>query len=173
MATTIGIPPKKEWHSKKIDSIETENSVDSPNFQQESISVKIQDLVINGFVSKSRIANFLNIPYARIPARFRQATLINPRKEKGTIEATKFGPCCPQPVDQIHFTTSHLYPKMIDVQHASEFSCLSLNIYAPPEVLFSGAKLPVIAWIHGGGFTYGDAADEYGKHDSGSYMPHF
>jgi carboxylesterase type B len=130
----------------------------------ENATVQICDLRINGFVNpNTNVVTFLNIPYARIPARFSEARLIDPRQEDGVIDATKFGPCCPQPHDVIHDMTGHLYPKVIDSSLSAEFTCLSVNIYAPSDALSSTKKLPVFAWIHGGAFTYGDASDEYSK----------
>ncbi len=62
------------------------------------MSIHINNLEVRGFISSNcQIANFLNIPFARIPARFRQAKLVDPRKEKGVIDATKYGPRRPQP----------------------------------------------------------------------------
>lgn len=131
--------------------------------EKKAITIGISDLKIEGFISPSTaVANFLNIPYARIPARFRQAVLVDPRKEKGVHDATRYGPCCPQPVDWVHFRTSHLYETMIEPEHSAEFACLSLNIYAPAASVSSGQRLPVLAWVHGGGFTYGDGGSEYG-----------
>jgi carboxylesterase type B len=34
--------------------------------------------------------------------------------------------------------------------------CLYLNVYAPPNA----AKLPVLVWIHGGGYGLGDATQD-------------
>ncbi|KAJ9643793.1 hypothetical protein H2204_001938 [Knufia peltigerae] len=134
-----------------------------PSIQTKQVTAcRINQLQINGFINQNTgVANFLNVPYARIPARFCEATLIDPRKEIGVIEAVRYGPCCPQPFDVIHDMTGHLYPKKIDITNSSEFACLSVNIYAPPSAVGSRNRLPVTAWIHGGAFTYGDASDEY------------
>ena len=130
----------------------------------EQTMVSINNLRINGFVnSVTGNTNFLGVSYARIPARFYEAKLINPHDEVGTIEAVKYGPCCPQPPDVIHDSTAYLYPKVMNAANSAEFSCLSVNIYTPPSIFASHKKLPVMAWIHGGAFTYGDASDEYGQ----------
>jgi carboxylesterase type B len=133
----------------------------------ETLSIRINNLAIRGFISPSSgVANFLNIPFARIPARFRQATLIDPRKEEGVIDASSYGPRCPQPVDVLHELTSHLYERMATRGPQSEFSCLNLNIYAPPVAISAGQRLPVLVWIHGGAFTYGDGGCEFGRCDT-------
>lgn len=155
-------------HSPQKEAIEVITAKGSLEKQHASTtprqaSIKVNTLQINGFINPTtNVANFLNIPYARIPGRFREARLINPRKEVGIIDATKYGPCCPQPFDVIHDLTSHLYPKVIDASKSAEFTCLSINVYAPPSALTSKERLPVLVWIHGGAFTYGDASDEYG-----------
>lgn len=152
-----------------------------------SIDIQINSLKIRGFIykpelkpseiangnaistahitnkSSTAVANFLNIPYARIPARFRQSVLINPRQECGTIDATKYGPRCPQPVDVLHDATKHLYPRMGTFNRQSEFECLNLNIYTPLYAINTKQNLPVLVWIHGGAFTYGDGGCESGQ----------
>lgn len=129
----------------------------------EPIRININQLQIDGFVkSETAVANFLNIPFGRIPGRFREAKIIDPREEDGVIDATKFGPICPQSVDIAHQTTAHLFPEILsDVSNSAEYSCLNLNIYAPPDAASSGEKLAVIVWIHGGAFRYGANTKEY------------
>ena len=127
----------------------------------ETLSIRIRNLEIRGFIKQSTgVANFLNIPFARIPARFRQAILIDPREESGIIDALNYGPRCPQPDAPI--LNEYLYPEVFTKRPESEFSCLNLNIYAPAKALTSNSKLPVIAWIHGGAYTYGDNSVQYG-----------
>ena len=56
-------------------------------------------------------------------------------------DATAFGPACPQPGP---------------LETASDEDCLSLNVWTPARK--AGAKLPVMVWIHGGGFNFGAAS---------------
>ncbi|KAF9885685.1 hypothetical protein FE257_012667 [Aspergillus nanangensis] len=122
-------------------------------------SVQINQLEVQGFNSSRGVSKFLGIPFATIPARFRQAVSVDPRKESGIFDATSYGPHCPQPVDGGRQLLSHLYAGREDPAPtaASEFSCLTLNIYTPLEVIISSSvKLPVLLWIHGGGWTVGD-----------------
>jgi carboxylesterase type B len=93
------------------------------------------------------------------PKRFRQAVPIDPIEEVGIIDATSYGPRCPQGVDALHDVTSHLYLAMSTSGRQSEFECLNLNIYAPacspiPEKR-NGKGLPVLLWINGGALAYG------------------
>lgn len=127
-------------------------------------SVRIGGLTVNGFINESTgVANFLNIQFARVHSRFSQATLINPKDEVGTIEATSYGPRCPQPYDKFHERTTYLYEEMSTDCPQSEFECLNLNIYTPPRQLEITQKIPVVVWIHGGAYTYGDNGCEYGR----------
>lgn len=138
-------------------------SIDAGMSAAKSPSVRFGDLTVNGFINESTgVANFLNIQFARIPARFAQAELINPQNEVGTVDATSYGPRCPQPYDKFHERTAYLYEEMSTDCPQSEFQCLNLNIYTPPRQSDSTRKIPVVVWIHGGAYTYGDNGCEYG-----------
>ncbi|MGH8995376.1 MAG: carboxylesterase/lipase family protein [Acidimicrobiales bacterium] len=90
---------------------------------------------------------FLGIPYAKAPfgpLRFREPAVTE--KWEGVRPATAPAPTAPQP--DTGFT---LIPEpIIDGGDAPE--CLSLNVFTPDLGL---AGLPVLVWIHGGGFTNG------------------
>jgi carboxylesterase type B len=134
------------------------------------VSVQIENLDIRGFIDQSTsVANYLGIPYASVPARFRQAVPVDPRQESGILEATSYGPSCPQPGDQPRGLRHHLFagtglsiPDGSPPSHVSDFSCLTLNIYTPAGTP-SDARLPVVVWIHGGGWNLGDGNAEYGE----------
>ena len=83
---------------------------------------------------------FLGIPYANPPQRWEHSTLYSPTG--GTLNATAYGPECPQ------------------YGSGAEF-CLYLNIQTPyiPKAGSTANLRPVFFWIHGGGFTSGSAAD--------------
>jgi hypothetical protein len=163
----------------------------------EPTTVTINNLQINGFIPNSTkttttdgkdsqtspsVSNFLNIPYARIPARWHQAIPIDPRHETGTINATHYGPRCPQPVDVLHHVAvKYLYPRLATFDRQSEFECLNLNIYAPANVVAEATASsegrrewkkgsPVLVWIHGGALLYGDGGRESGIYSFRSFI---
>lgn len=88
---------------------------------------------------------YLGIPYAAPPTggnRWRPPQ--PPAPWPGVRAATRFGPSCPQPAAVLGGRQGQL-----------DEDCLSLNVYAPAP---SAGKLPVLVWLHGGGFTTGSAA---------------
>jgi para-nitrobenzyl esterase len=62
----------------------------------------------------------------------------------GTLDGTKFGASCPQKGSALSADS-----KVED--------CLFLNVYVPDDI--GAAKLPVMVWIHGGGFSQGAGSD--------------
>lgn len=104
--------------------------------------------------SDGAIAKFLGIPYAAPPVGNKRW---QPPEEAAPWTAIRpsqaFGPACMQP------------HQMEGAQYNED--CLSLNIWTPS--LEKKAHLPVMVWIHGGGFTYGSGSQaEYdGKHLAG------
>jgi len=84
------------------------------------------------------IAAFRGIRYGR-GERFR-APVATPATA-GTVRATELGPACPQ--------RGKRRPQAED--------CLFLNVWTPAPA--RTARLPVLLWIHGGGYAYGSAND--------------
>jgi len=131
--------------------------------------VHIRNLSITGFISPSAVYNFLNIPYASIPGRFRQALYLNPRSNGGSIDGARYGHPCYQPCDEPRDMRAHLYAGLESAtwtQGPAEFSCLSLNVYTPVaahQLKTSESKLPVLVWIHGGSWVLGDGNSDYGN----------
>jgi carboxylesterase type B len=113
----------------------------------------------------TRTNNYLGIPYAHAP-RFDHARLFNDTLE-GVQQATEYGDVCPQHLlvpsivapdvgdlgEAISFVEA--LPLAQDVYQQSE-DCLSINVQRPQDE--SLTDLPVLLWIHGGGFEVGASA---------------
>ncbi|KIX95443.1 uncharacterized protein Z520_08960 [Fonsecaea multimorphosa CBS 102226] len=137
----------------------------SQSQQSQDVSVQIGNLQVQGLMNKTnKVANYLGIQYATIPARFRQSKLVDHSELSGVLDATRYGPRCPQ-VTVTRPETAHLYEgvRRSSEYPLDEFGCLRLNIYVP-----KGAQgpLPVLVWIHGGGFIFGDGNSEF----DGNYL---
>ncbi|ADD45252.1 carboxylesterase/lipase family protein [Stackebrandtia nassauensis] len=90
------------------------------------------------------VRTYQGIPYAAPPTgdlRWQPPKKAEPWTQP--LDATKSGKPCVQPTDQ---------PIAIP---GGEEDCLTLNVTSPTK---GDNKKPVIVWIHGGSFTYGDGA---------------
>ncbi|KAM5342219.1 hypothetical protein ACJ41O_015250 [Fusarium nematophilum] len=108
------------------------------------------------------VVQFRSIPYARVPARFRQATLMSelPPKQRTFTEYTY---ACPQDEQSMEPFGGPLPGE--ERRRYDEFSCLNLTITAPAALLEPGCakKVPVMVYVHGGGLAVG--AHYGGPHD--------
>ncbi len=89
---------------------------------------------------------YRGIPYAAPPVgalRWRPPQA--PAPWSGTLNATRFADHCPQ-------TASYS-----GIASTTE-DCLYLNVFVPADTS-PGAKLPVMVWFHGGGFSVGESDD--------------
>ncbi|KAF2830465.1 alpha/beta-hydrolase [Ophiobolus disseminans] len=69
-----------------------------------------------------------------------------PEKTRTIYNATAFGPNCPQ-----------AYPAVPNAPFVpGNEDCLFLNVYAPSDA----EDLPVLVWIHGGGYGFGDGTQD-------------
>ena len=115
--------------------------------------------ILNGFYS-GNITTFLGIPYAQPPVgdlRWRTALPVN---ASGTeVDATQFGPVCGQLLVP---GWGSAYYDIIPLPATQSEDCLSLNIWAPRD----GQNLPVIIFVHGGGYQSGGSPSPiyYGDH---------
>ncbi|XP_041651212.1 uncharacterized protein ces2b isoform X2 [Cheilinus undulatus] len=101
---------------------------------------------------------YLGIPFAKPPVgpALRLAAPQPVEAWGGVRDATKQPPLCIQPRAMIMDLIDKMEGMKADLPDASE-DCLYLNIYTPANRA-NDAKLPVMVWIHGGGFTIGSAS---------------
>ena len=87
---------------------------------------------------------FLGVPYAAPPVKdLRFAPPAAPNSWRGVRDATSQAPACLQ-----------FQPGGVRETQATSEDCLYLDLYRPGGTRRS-AKLPVIVWVHGGGYTQG------------------
>ena len=87
---------------------------------------------------------FLGIPYARAPFGIRRFGLPVPEPAwNGVRDAIDYGPTAPQPDRPFTIIPEPVLPGD---------ECLNLNVFTPD---LGSVRLPVLVWIHGGGFTAG------------------
>ncbi|KAH7140075.1 Alpha/Beta hydrolase protein [Dactylonectria estremocensis] len=108
------------------------------------------------------VVQFRSIPYACAPARFRQAMLIDELSSKQKI-CTEYTYACPQEEQSMDVFGGPLPGE--DQRRYDEFSCLNLTVTVPAALLELGCtkKVPVMVYVHGGGFVAG--AHYGGPHD--------
>ncbi|XP_040894048.1 cocaine esterase-like [Toxotes jaculatrix] len=101
---------------------------------------------------------YLGVPYAKPPIgpALRLAAPQPVEGWKGVRDATKQPPMCIQHKDIAIDMLDKLGGIVGEIPDISE-DCLYLNIYTPANRA-PNAKLPVMVWIHGGGFTLGSAS---------------
>ncbi|KAL2195384.1 Alpha/Beta hydrolase protein [Corynascus similis CBS 632.67] len=78
--------------------------------------------------------------------RWKPPQTLPPRPDAPIENATAFGPICPQSLPSV--------PGAVFIPGNED--CLFLNVYGPPNA----ANLPVLVWIHGGGYGYGDGTQD-------------
>jgi len=99
---------------------------------------------------------FRGLPYAAPPTgdrRWRPPAV--PASWTLVRDATQFGPQCPQP--QNFAPAGRGGQGRVAAPPASSEDCLTLNVWTPAKS--SAERLPVMVWIHGGGFTIGTGAN--------------
>lgn len=103
---------------------------------------------------------FFGVPYAAPPFGPRRfAAPVPPEPWDGVRAATQFAPTAPQP--EQGFT---IIPEpTIDGGDAPD--CLAVNVFTPDP---GAAGLPVLVWIHGGGFTNGTSSSPW--YDGRSFL---
>ena len=129
----------------------------------DSLVVKTSDGKVHGkLLSNGVVRAFQGIPYAAPPVGDLRWKAPQPAKAwKGDLDATKYGHHCAQ---------NHVFDDMVFQESATpddkgSEDCLTLNVYTPEK---SKGKLPVMFWIHGGGYSGGGSSEP--RHN-GDFMP--
>ena len=100
-------------------------------------------------VASEGVNVFKGIPYAR-SARFQPPQPVP--SWSGTRDALALGPSTPQPKR----TAEVSWWAWVGSRQPQSEDCLVLNVFAPASA--AGRKLPVMFWLHGGGFATGSAS---------------
>ena len=116
---------------------------------------KVQGKTIND----GKVRAFLGLPYAAPPVGDLRWKAPEPAaKWKGTRDATKFGAHCAQ---------GRVFDDMVFQDSGPSEDCLFLNVYVPATAT-DKSKLPVMFWIHGGGYAGGASSEP--RHN-GDFLP--
>ena len=115
-------------------------------------------LLIGRLAQDESVVSFRGIPYALPPVgSHRWRPPVSYPKWQGERLAREFGPACMQPGPKSSSNTS-LYSYRPAEQSSED--CLYVNVWTPVEALNKGKKalLPVMIWVHGGGFKVGSSS---------------
>ena len=129
-------------------------------FASNTLEVKTDKGKVTGtLTTDSQVRIFKGIPYAAPPVgNLRWAPPQPAAKWHDTLAAAAFGHHC--------FLTNP-FPDMSFPDAGASEDCLNLNIWTPAKA--EPGTLPVMVWIHGGGYTAGSASEP--RHD-GQFLAH-
>ena len=119
-----------------------------------------QGTVIGTLTTDAKVRAFKGIPYAAPPVgNLRWQAPQPPAKFKGDFAATNYGNHCAQ---------TGTFDDMIFHDAGPSEDCLTLNIWTPADAK-PNAKLPVMFWIHGGGYYAGGSSE---ARQDGQFLAH-
>jgi para-nitrobenzyl esterase len=124
------------------------------------LTVKTEQGKVRGkTINDGKVQAFLGLPYAAPPVGdLRWRAPQPPAKREGERDATSFGAHCAQ---------NRIWDDFIFLDSGASEDCLFLNVYAP-AVSNANSKLPVMLWIHGGGYAAGASSEP--RHN-GDFLP--
>jgi para-nitrobenzyl esterase len=126
----------------------------------DALTVKTEQGKIHGkTINDGKVKAFLGLPYAAPPVGgLRWKAPQPPLPWKGERDATRFGAHCVQ---------SRIWDDITFQDSGESEDCLFLNVYAPAGAT-AHSKLPVMFWIHGGGYKAGSGSEP--RHN-GDFLP--
>ncbi len=110
-------------------------------------------------MNDGKVHAWLGIPYAAPPVGNLRWKAPQPARDwPGERDATKFSAHCAQ---------NHVFDDMVFQDDGPKEDCLFLNVYTPAQARLN-SKLPVMFWIHGGGYSGGGSNEP--RHN-GDFLP--
>jgi para-nitrobenzyl esterase len=124
------------------------------------LTVKTAEGKVHGkTINDGKVRAWLGLPYAAPPIGDLRWKAPQPAvKWQGERDATKYGAHCAQ---------GRVFEDMIFQDGTPSEDCLFLNVYAPADAT-DKSKLPVMFWIHGGGYSGGASSEP--RHN-GDFLP--
>jgi para-nitrobenzyl esterase len=124
------------------------------------LTVKTEQGKVRGkTINDGKVQAFLGLPYAAPPVGdLRWRAPQPPLTWKGERDATSFGHRCAQ---------NRIWDAMTFEDNGASEDCLFLNVYAPAGSK-ANSRLPVMFWIHGGGYAAGASSEP--RHN-GDFLP--
>jgi para-nitrobenzyl esterase len=123
----------------------------STSVHGQSLTASTEQGVVHGkTIDDGKVKAFLGLPYAAPPVGdLRWKAPMPPTAWKGVRDATQFDHRC----EQWPIWADYLF-----LDPGPSEDCLYLNVYAPADAT-AASKLPVMFWIHGGGYTAGAGSE--------------
>ncbi|KAF9464209.1 carotenoid ester lipase precursor [Collybia nuda] len=127
-------------------------------------TIQLDSATFTGTTS-GKVSKFLGIPFAKPPTGDLRFRLPQPNAPyTGSITATSFGPSCPQQAVNLPIpeglaadAVDYIVNTIFNVIFPDDEDCLTVNVFKPASATPT-SKLPVVAWIFGGGFELGSTS---------------